>query len=242
MSQIKNVANINYSTAFATDKICGVLSNTFTASTFNTGSPAYLYQYTLPHNLTRPSFMDGIFSLNNSTFVPNGQSDGTNSYFVYSDSSNYYILTTANSGLVYYKIVSTWVDNYDATNPLITPVFNATLPSVNNTTYFDSRSNYQKILTSNVVTLNNPGAGNTGTYTVAHNLGYTPNFKIHFESLPNQVWPTINGGTKDLWLYDPAHQYEVYGVVDNTNLTITYSGGSTSASTFRTWYRIYYDK
>lgn len=240
MSQVSNAANINFSTAFLTDKICGINSSTFVAGGFNIGG--YLYQTSVPHSLTRPAFMDGIFSANNSTYVNSGTSDGTNSYIVYSDASNYYLLTTANSGTIYYKIVSTWIDNYDATNPLIAPVFNATLASVNNTTNFDSRQNYQKIFKSAPLTINNPGTGIQGSTVINHGLGYVPNYKVYFESLPNQVWPSISGGASDIWLYDTAHQYECWGVMGTNSLTINYIGGNASASTFRVWYRIYYDQ
>jgi hypothetical protein len=238
MGQSAHVSNIAYSNAFAIDKICGILSNTFTASAFNVGG--YLYKYTIPHNLTRPAFCDALFSTSNSTFVPNGQNDATNAYNCYSDSSNFYLLTTASSGLIYYKLVSTWIDNFDTTNPLITPVFNTTLVT-SNSTNFDSRRNYQKVFKENVVTLNNPGVGNTGTYPITHNLGYVPNYKVFFESLPGQVWPLFGPGDS-IWLYDLTHQYACTAVMNSTTLTIKYTPGSGSASTFRLWYRIYYDQ
>jgi len=238
MSQISNVQNINFSTAFAIDKICGVLSNTFTAGAPTLGG--YLYQYTIPHSFTRPTFCDALFSKDGTNYVPNGQADTSNSYNIYSDSSNIYLITTATSGTIYYKEVSTWIDDFDNTNPLVSPTFQTTLPTSDNT-YFDSRKNYQKVLQQNVVSLSSPGAGMVGTYTVNHNLGYVPNYKIFFESLPGQVWPSISGGAQDIWFYDTAHQYECYGVINSTTLTISYSCGASAAANFRVWYRIYYD-
>lgn len=237
MAQSDHVANINYSTAFDVDKICTILSNTFTASTANVGG--YLYQYTIPHNLTRPAFCDALFSTSNSTYIPNGQGDGTYAYNVYSDSSNFYLLTTATSGTIYYKLVATWIDNFDSTNPLITPVFNTTLVT-SNSTNFDSRANYQKVYKQDVLTLSNPGTGNTGTYTISHPLGYIPNYKVFFESLPGQVWPLFGPGDS-VWLYDFTHQYACTAVMTSTGLTLSYTPGSGSASTFRVWWRIYYD-
>lgn len=238
MSQQTNAKNINYSSTFSTDKICGVLSNTFTAGSFNLGG--YLYQYTIPHSFTRPVFCDALFSTNGTTFVPNGISDTSNSYNVYADANNIYLLTTANSGTIYYKEVSTWVDNYDSTNPLITPTLQTTLPT-STLTYFDSRQNYQKVLLSNVVTLNNPGVGNLGKLVVTHNLGYIPRSRLFFESLPGQIWPSIWGGAQDIWLYDPAHQFECVGAMTNSELGISYQGGTSSAASFRVWYEVYYD-
>jgi len=237
MPQSAHASNINFSTAFEVDKICSILSNTFTAAAYNIGG--FAYQYTIPHNLTRPAFCDALFSANGTTFVPNGQNDTSFAYECYSDSSNFYLLTTANSGTIYYKLVSTWIDNFDATNPLITPVFNATLPSVNNTVNFDSRKNYQKVFKQNMVTLSNPGVGNTGTFTFNHNLGYNPNYKIFFESQAGQVWPLFGNGNST-WLYNGT-QYYCTATVNSNALTIQYTPGATSASTFRLWYRVYYD-
>lgn len=238
MSQVSNVSKINFSTAFLTDKICGILSNTFTASSPNLGG--YLYQYTISHSFTRPVFCDALFSANGTTFVPNGQADALNSYNVYSDSSNIYLLTTASSGTIYYKEVSTWIDGYDNSNPLISPILQTTLPT-SDLTYFDSRKNYQKIFMHDVRSVPFPGVGVTNFLTINHNLGYVPRYKVFFESLPGQVWPLISGGVQDIWLYDSAHQYECSSIADSTTLNLIYKGGASAAPNFRLWYRIYYD-
>lgn len=239
MGQSAHVGNIAFSTAFLVDKIAAIQTGTFTAGAYNVGG--YLYRAAIPHNLTRPAFTDCLFSTNNSLFVNNGNNDGVNSYECYSDASNFYLLTSANSGTIYYKMVATWIDNYDNTNPLIAPVLNTTLSSVNNTTNFDSRQNYQKIYIQVPVTVNNPGVGNTGSFPVFHNFGYIPNYKLFFTSLPGQVWPSIAGGAEDEWLYDSAHQYECWGIMDTSKLTVFYQGGISSAATLTIWYRIYFD-
>lgn len=230
--------NASFASLLTTDKICGVLSDTFVAGAPNLGGS--LYQLTIPHAFTRPVFCDALFSADNTTYVPNGQSDGTNYYQTYSDSNNVYLLTTAASGAIYYKEVSTWIDNFDSTNPFVAQKL-ATNLATTNKFYSDSRKNYQKVFLPGVVTLANPGVGNVGTYVIAHPPGPIPNYKIFFESLPGQVWPSISGGAADTWLYDVAHQYECYGVVNGTNLTVSFTPGISSASTMRLWFRIYYD-
>ena len=179
--------------------------------------------------------MDGLFSNNNSTFSSNGY----NGFLAYSDSNNFYILIGTNgsppSGTFYYKLVATWIDNYDTTNPLIEPVFDTTLVTTN-TTNFDSRANYQKIYDQEPLNL----ATSSHSHTINHPLGYIPNYKIYMESLPGQVWPAIAGGVQNPWLYTTA-QIECYGLMTSTALTLSYDGGSGSSSNFRAWYRIYYD-
>jgi hypothetical protein len=237
MTQLAHLPNINFSTGFETDKTCAVLANSYLASSYNTVLGGFLYQKNIPHSFGRPVFCDALFSTDGSTYFPSGSNNATTSILAYSDASNIYILSTSNTGTVYYKIVCTWIDNYDNSNPLITPVFQNSLYTTYATKSFDSRQNYQKILFNNMVTRNNPGVGGA-TLPVAHNLGYIPNYKIFFESLPNQIWPAISGGVSDVWLYSNS-QYETYGVIDSANLNITYTPGSTGASTVRIWYKIY---
>lgn len=240
MSQISNVSKINFSTAFETDKTCAILIGSYAANSYDDILGGILYRKKISHQFTRPVLCDGIFSSDGSTYVPNGQNSPTVTSNVYSDSSFIYMLSTHNTGTIYYKIVCTWIDNYDNTNPLITPVIQVPAgphPLVT----FDSRQNYQKLLINQPYTLNNPGAGFTGTKPIAHNLGYDPNYRLYFESLPNQIWPAISGGVQDIWLYDAAHQFEISGVIDSTNLNLTFNGGISSASTFRAFVKIYYD-
>jgi hypothetical protein len=239
VSQSSHAGDIAFSTAFLADKICAIKTGTFTASAWNVGG--FLYRYAIPHSLTRPAFMDGTFSADDATFVPNGQADSTYSYITYSDSSNYYILTTADSGVLYYKLVATWIDNYDTTNPLVSPDISTALPSLT-TPNFDSRQNYQKIFYQQMYTVSSPGSGVRGQLTIPHNLGYIPNYKIYFEAFPGQVWPSISGGTADIWLYDFAGQYECWGLMDEDNLMVYYQPGTASASSIKIWVRIYFDQ
>ncbi len=238
MSQPSNVNNILFSNYFETDKICGLWESSIPAADYAAVLGGYLYQYTIPHNFGRPVFCDGLFSTDGTNYFP--VAAGT--CIALSDSANIYILYNTSpaptSGSIYYRIVTTWINNYDNTNPLIEFANNATN---NSKVAFDSRQNYQKIAYSSMITVNNPGAGNTGLYTVTHNLGYSPNYKLFFESLPGQVWPAIAGGAGDIWDYNSGAQYETYGVSNSSTLDIYYDAGSAPAATTNIWYRIYYD-
>jgi hypothetical protein len=235
MSQASHYQNIAFSTAFLTDKICLVLEGSYAASNYSTILGGFLYQYPIPHSIGRPMFCDALFSDDNINFIPNGNTtpDTTMSINLYSDASNIYILNTANTGTVYYKIVCTWIDNYDTSNPLVTPKFQTTSTQP----YFDSRYNYLKIYKSDVLSMSTASS----SQTVPQTLKSVPDFKLFFESLPGQVWPMINGGAQDGWLYDPTTQYECQGIMDRSKLTVSYASGTSSAATARVWYRIYYD-
>jgi hypothetical protein len=228
----QNNANIAFP-AFGVDKITGVLVGEYNASSYNTVLGGYLYRYQIPHPFTRPVFCDALFSDDGVNYVPNGNvtQSTTMQLQVYSDSNYIYVLNTASVGTVYYKIVCTWIDNYDVTNPLITPIFQTNSSHA----YFDSRQNYQKIYYNTPGVLVNGGS----VLTVSQGLGSVPHFKLFFESLPGQVWPMINGGSSDTWLYDNVNQYECQGVMGRHQLTINFVSGS--ASSARVWPIIYYN-
>ena len=228
----ENVQDVLFSTAFETDKICGIYTGSYNAANYNTVLGGYLYQTNLTHNFTRPVFCEALFSTDGTNYFPNGQGNGTTNANVYSDSSNIYFITNADTGTIYYKLVCTWINNYDTSNPLINFVNQSTNTSI---TAFDSRQNYQKIALSGMLT-----PTNTGSFPINHNLGYAPNYKLYFNSLPGQVWPAIAGGAGDFWNYE-SQQCELSGVANSTSLIVSYDVGSGSASSFNLWYRIYYD-
>ena len=239
MSQISNAQNIAFSTAFATDKICGIYNGSFAGTAYDTVYAGYLYVKKIPHTFGRPVMCEGLFSYDNVNFFPSGTGYSLATAFcMYSDSNFIYILYENTINTVYYKIVATWIDNYDLNNPLITPVLSS---SSSYSKFFDSRYNYQKVLMSGVVTLPNPGVGVDTPVSIKHNLGYLPNYKLYFESLPNQVWQQIGGGSQDIFLYNPAQQFELYDECTKTTLDLHLLGGASSATSARCWYRIYYD-
>lgn len=229
MSQLDNISNIKFSTAFNTDKIVGVYRDSYQPGVGTTLIGGFLYQHAIPHSFTRPVFAELLWSTDGVNYFDGGAgSSGAQSAIAYSDSSNMYILTPSNTGTLYYKIIATWIDDYDGTNPAIEPVLNTTA-----TAYFDSRLNIPKVITSSTTTISG-----TGTQDIVHGLGYAPNFKGFFESISGQVWPLISGGNSDAWLYDFSNQMECAALIDSTKIQLQHTG---PASTRTVWYRVYGD-
>lgn len=228
MSQLDHVDDIAFSTAFLTDKICGIFTGSFAGASTTVLSPGgFMYQFIIPHSFTRPVMCDTLISTDGgASFDPLGA-------ITYSDSSDLYINVLDNTLHYVYKVVCTWIDNYDNTNPLVPAALSSTTGAT-----FDTRYNYQKILQSDVLTLTSANSSVNVPYSNSGNLS---NYKVFFESLPGQVWPMINGGSQDPWLNDTAHQWEIDPAVNDTELQIFYSGGASAASSFRAWYRIYWD-
>jgi hypothetical protein len=236
MSSLTNTDFTNYASSLATSKVCGVYVGSYAASSYDAVLGGYLYRKTFTHNLTRPAFGYGLFSTDGVTYYPSGDySNGIG--IVYTDSNTFSIVSLKNTGTIYYKIILNWIDKYDGTNPLITPV----LQTTNKTPYFNTVNNYQKIYRIQNVQLTNPGTGNTGTYTFTHNLGYYPNYQVFFNAFSGQVWQENSGGTQNLWLYDYGLQYEIRSNTTTSAINLYYDGGSSSPATFNAWIIIYYD-
>lgn len=231
MSLATNALNVASASELEPDKIVGILTGSYAASSYTDILGGYLYRKWIPHSFGRPVFCEMSWSVDGVNYIDSGSSvgNGSQAALAYADSSNIYILTTSNAGTLSYKVIATWIDNYDNTNPLISPILNTTSKF-----YYDSRSNIPKILSSAPVTISG-----TGSLPIAHGLSYAPRFKGYFESLTGQVWPLISGGTGDIWLYDAINQMECSAVIDTTNVTLSYIG---PVSSRKLWYRIYADQ
>jgi hypothetical protein len=235
---LSNVSKVNFFSQYSIDKICGNTVGSYNAADYTTqvGGGAFntLYVYNIPHNFTRPVVVDMLVSLDNINFLPQEFSLSNGQFLLaYSDSSNIYIINSDNSSTIYYYwMVFTWIDNYDNSNPLIRPVFEAVQDNTSQTT-FDSRQNYQKILSNTMQTYSSA----TTSATISHNLDYTPNFKIYFNSLSGQVWPNIGNSTNSGFVYSGS-QSLVDGYVDDTNL---YLDIYIPSGSINVWPRIYYD-
>lgn len=204
------------------DKPVYTKSDTFTIGSANVAG--YLYRLTIPHTIGRPMFMDGNFAYNGNNTM-NGYE-----FIVYSDANNIYILTYGTAGkTVTYNIVGQWIDDYDDTNPDVTPQF---LAATSTNLAFDSRKNYRKVAAHGQI----PIISNT-SQSVSNPTKKITQYQLYFNSFSGQVWPQISGGVNDIWLYDIDNQNEVSAYVDAADLHIEVS---TYQQPMNVWYRIYY--
>lgn len=233
MSLQSNASNVAFASAYAVDKIVGIYQGSYNSATQTTTLGGYLYQFSIPHTFTRPVFTELLVSTDGVNYQDGGSSGGTLQGIAYSDSSNIYVTTGNSSGTIFYKVIASWIDNYDATDPVITPV----LQSLTGSIFFDSRQNYQKTFMSGIETATTKNSDNF--FVETHNLGYAPNAKMYFESVTGQVWPQIDGGTNDFWLYATT-QSECYAIINSTQLNID-CFIPTSGHNTRIWWRIYLD-
>jgi hypothetical protein len=232
MSLVDNYADVAFASEYAIDKIVGVFTGSFNAATQTSVIAGYLYQYSFAHAFKRPVFCELLWSTDGVTYADGGSGILSSTQGIaYADSSNIYVTTGLNVGTIYYKVLCSWIDDFDTTDPLITPVLNTT-----SNFYFDTRSNYQKIYHQDVGTV----TGISGTVNYIHGLGRRPNFKVFFESVTGQVWPAIAGGVNDFFLYDPSLQYECAATITSSTLSMALQGGASSVSA-RVWFRIYLD-
>ena len=229
MSSTKDIA---FSSNLPTDKIVGVYEGSFApGSSPVIGDPflAQVRRHTIVHGFTRPVFTKLLASTDNTIWQDGGaRSDA----LAYSDATNIYIITPLTSGTIYYKVIAFWIDDYDTTNPAVSPTVNT-----NSLVYFDSRLNYQKVF--NQATATHASGIGAHSSTVTHSLGYAPNARVYFEAFPNQIWPANFGGVGNIWLIDFA-QVECEYSVTTTTLTINTYGG-VSSPTRRVWSVVYYD-
>lgn len=232
MSLLTNEENVQFATELAVDKIIGVYVDSFNAATqtTNLGGAGSLFAHAIPHSFTRPVFCELLWSTDGVTYADGGSGILSSTRGIaFADSNNIYVATGLNSGTIYYKVIASWIDDYDTTNPLITPVLNTT-----NNFYFDSRKNYPKIYKQDSQTLSSA----SGTLSYIHALGYSPNFKVFFESVAGQVWPAFAGSD---FIYDALNQYTCQSYSSPSILSMGLFGGGGSSSC-RVWYRVYVDQ
>lgn len=227
MTQLDHVDNIASSSAFNSDKIVGIFRDSYLASSATpVGTDVTRYRHDIPHSFGRPVFCELSWSSDGINYYDGGTDNGSQAAIAYSDTTNIHVLTLGNSGTIYYKIIATWIDNFDATNPSIAPVLNTT-----SNLYFDSRQAIPKVVGAGTTTIS--GSGSSG---IIHGLTFSPRFKCYFESFANQVWPLIAGGVSDIWLYDFTNQAECSALIDSMEITLDYVG---PVSSRKLWYRMY---
>lgn len=233
--------NTVFASGYSLDKIVKVLQGTFDAATdvvgityTFAGFPYTVYFHRIAHGLPRPVFTELLWSTDNSTYIDGGTGgDGAgNTSIAFSDSTYVYIQRPVAAGTVYFKVLCSWIDNYDSTAHFIDISRNTPKPVL-----FDSRLNFQKIYDQDV---RNVDIGASATTTIIHPLGYIPNAKVFFESMPGQVWPLSFGGLSNPYLYDDT-QLQCSLKITSSNIQITTDPPFGATGTRRVWYRIYMD-
>lgn len=217
--------NVTFASEFPVDKIVSVFQGVINVATQmqpigGLGSPN---SFKIPHGYTRPVYTQIVSSPDNATFF-----DGGDYTIAYSDNTYVYILANQTTGSIYYRLICSWIDNFDTSNPIVNVSLN-----YNTNVLFDSRTNYQKIALQGSVFM----AQNTSV-SIPHHLGNTPNAKVFFEAFVGQIWPANSGGTGNPWLYDFTNQAELYFTTDSANLNIFLNGGNSSRNVY---YRVFYD-
>lgn len=227
-------ADVASFTSFNADKIVGVWEGSFNRATdviTHTGDSGDIYLYRIPHGFTRPVFTDLLWKLG-SAWADGGSLDGASEISIaFSDSTYVYIVSSVFApavGTMQYKVIGTWIDSYDNTNPLVEPFLGS-----NKSTLFDSRDNYQKIYDQNVLSF-----AADGTQPVTHTLGYRANFRVFHEAITGEVWPMFAGGGSNPFLYDSSFT-DCRARMSTTALAVQLEN---VASTKRAWYKIYLDQ
>lgn len=214
------------------DKLVRIYEGSYTTGDLatRTGSIYNVLVYEIPHDLDRPMICEVITSDDGGTTW-----DTATEAYAFCDSEKVYIYEGLGgpAGTRNYKVFCTWIDDYDNSNPTITTQSYTSEP-----TQFDSRLNYQKIFMQGELSFSAGTLGSTQTRTVTHNLGYTPNAKVFFESFSGEVWPMHIGGAGNGLLYDYA-QDECSAEIYDTYMDVTMYRFSNAVR--RAWYRIYYD-
>jgi hypothetical protein len=232
---ITNNDAVSFYSGYNVDKIVSVFQGTFDNAVdtqTRTGDIGSFNYYTIRHDFPRPLFTELLWSTDNITYVDGGSGGnlaGERS-ISYSDSVNAYIVAPAASGTTYYKLICSWIDDYDDQDWYVEPKELGSKPLV-----FDTRANYQKIFEQDVLTFNNTGV--SSTRTVIHNLGYTPNAKLFVEDFDGEVWSMNFGGATNPFSID-TDQAEASFYVDATILSVT---AFFVTGVKRIWYRIYRD-
>lgn len=234
MSLVSNARDVSFATRWPSDKIVKVWEGSFdrTADAITvTGDIGDIYLYRFPHGFTRPVFVDLIWK-DSGAWTDGGCLDAAgDTSIAFSDNTYIYIVASVFvnvTGTMDYKVVGTWIDSYDTSNPLVESYIAATKE-----TTFDTRVNYQKIYEQNSLSFNTPS-----TQSVAHVLGYKPRYRVYFEAMSGQIWPMFAGGNSNPFLYDTSLS-ECIASVTSSALEVELF---TVPSTRRAWYKIYLDE
>lgn len=240
---LANIDKVIYTSYFNTEKIVRVFEGTYIQGT-DTTTVAYdlgnRQVYRIAHGFSRPVFPDLYWSLDDdSYFIGGGNMDtGGNGYAIaFSDSTYVYIMAIdiPSTTTIYYKVVCSWIDNYDVTNPSV-PEF-TDYPD-NYKRNFDATYATPMIVREGVLEFStNSGSITNVTQVIPHGLDYAPFGKIYVESLEGQVWPLNYGGATNPYLVQSDQVEGVY-FTDPTNLIVD-ATMKASNGTRRFWYFLF---
>lgn len=235
-------------TKYPVDKIVGVFEGRFVAGTGPYTSRVYslgtMNLYAIAHGFGRPVFCEMQWSLDNGySWSDSGGGAATSGYesIAFSDSTYIYILVpngligSSPNAVFQYRILATWIDDYDTTNPNTPPISTLGQP-----TSFNSTNNVPKIYKQGVVNVSTSSGVVVGVFsTVPHDLGGYQNYKVHIEAFPGEVWPQNFGGSSNAFYFD-GNQIEAQSFMSTTELAID-TNIKSSHGTRKVFYRIYGD-
>lgn len=245
MALVDNLDKVAYNTFYSTDKIVQTMTGSFRYGTDTTtrnytlaGAPNNQQVYRIPHGYTRPLFVEMFWSTDNiSYYVGTGADNGTAYGIAYSDSTYIYIMPSALAAGTpfYYKLVCSWIEDWDTTNPTI-DAFDDLPPTYTQT--FNSRSIIPSIVQKGVVQASTASVFMTSVQVqTPHNLGYAPEMKVYFEAFSNEVWPMNAGGAANPYLVDDS-QLELVAFTGTAQLATVFTIKA-SNGTRRAWYSLY---
>ena len=235
-------SNIVLSTKYKTDKIVFSKTGSVDISTlpdkFNDGFWV-VKKLEIPHGMTRPLFINFRFKIDADTKWRTGGS--AEDCLGYSDSTYLTIMiNNITTGTLYYEVFGSWIDDYDATNPLVN------VTNIISTKLFDSRLKYRKIILDSSVVL--PGGAGIGSteISIPHTLGYSPTYQVYFDGMPNEVWQSHSGGLQDPWGISnigglAVDDSDCYVRSTTTDLVISVYGRNFGVDDVKVWYRIFGD-
>ena len=233
-----NVLNAQFLSSIKIDQILGTYTGSFISTAPTAGGFSTTDTAIITTNIADTTFFQGIYSIDNGTtwndfcnqqlilppdiFFPfltvTGKST-SNTFTVKSNNFYNYNTSTGTQYTVLYKVCLIAKPNQGTITP----------QSIGTNTFFKSKFNYQKIAVdgSNSVSI---GSSGSGTFTIAHSLGYIPKirpfFQLNSDSSMNEL-VNSNLGTPDI-------------SIDNNNVYITLN--APIAGLVGTLYtRVYYD-
>lgn len=241
---INEPQDVAFASSLLVDKVVRTFTGSYNAATDLTarnytfaGLPQTAYFYRIAHGLTRPVFCELITSSDGGViYTDGGNSSASVGHIAFADSTYIYIyhsILAPGVGTINYKVWCSWIDDYDATNPLI-----ETISYTDQPIEFDSRENFQKIFTQEVLTFSPGTFGTTETQNIIHSLGYNPNVKVFFEAFSGEIWPLNAGGNSNIFLLDDS-QDECYITITSNLISVSLDKYSNASK--RAWLRVYYD-